>query len=546
MGHNPSGGTLIRLAAQTFRSSAAAAWLSRAKLAALALLLALQTAAHTLWAIDQPELTAKIDAHLSRAWSDASLPAPLPASDATFLRRVMLDLVGRIPTANETRTFLEDRDPHKRAQLVVRLLETPAHLREQARFWRKSWMPQTETPQFAPLARSAEAWLLDAIARRQPLNTIAQQLLAPQRISPQTESSTNSVTFEDAPLSFLAISQYQPELIAANASRAFLGVNLDCAQCHDHPFSRWSQEEFWQTAAFFVRTDAGTEAAPGELKIKIPNSDRVVEAKLFTSETLAWPEQPKRDSGREMFAAWATSPSNRLFARAIVNRLWAKYFGRGIVEPLDDLSDENKPTHPELLDELERALVASHFDARLLIASIVNSRAYQGADDSAARASEAADFPYFTSPAARLLNAEQLDISLHVAAGIPWERAEESVSYDRSERESFLDRFQDDSTRAATRSIPQSLTLMNGSLIARVTDPQSSPAVLAIADAPFLGPSEQLESLFLMTLNRFPTLSEQQILSKYLDPTTNSDARRRTISHLLWALLNSSEFQIVP
>lgn len=520
----------------------------------VALVLAL-LASRSANAVDQASLTTQIDQHLESSWRSASLPPHQPASDATFLRRVMLDVVTRIPTASQTREFLANTDPQKRAKLIEQLLDSPAHLSEQATFWRKSWMPQTETPQFRSLARPSENWLRDAFAREVPLSEIAEQLLAPAASRFASRS-----THEDAPLAFLAASQYRPELIAANASRAFLGINLDCAQCHDHPFSRWTQDEFWQTAAFFVRPDSSAGVAADSMQltaltIKIPDTDRQVAAKLFTTDELKWPEQLHRDSGREVFASWATSPTNPFFARATANRIWAKYFGRGIVEPLDDLSTENRPTHPQLLDTLEQALVASNFNRRLIIAAILNSRAYQAAatapralpgENATPEQIAAAEFPHFTAPALRLLSAEQLDSSLHVAAGIPWERAPESSSYEKSDRETFLDRFQDDATRGAMRSIPQALTLMNGAFIERITDPQTSPTVLAIADSPFMTPADQVESLFLIALSRFPTAAEHQTLAKYLSPTADPPTRRQAISNLLWAILNSSEFQVVP
>lgn len=435
-------------------------------------------------------LAAQVDAHLAAAWAREQVrPAPRCA-DATFVRRVYLDLVGRIPTPAEVRDFTGDRPA-----LVARLVRSPAHARHQALFWRRQWVPQADTPRFAPLAADLDDWLTRQVRAHTPYDRLVRDLLL------------------GAPAGFLSAGEFKPENLAANTTRAFLGINLDCAQCHNHPFARWTREQFWETAAFFTR----------DRRITVPDTNRKPLApRLLNGQVPQWPAAPAADSGRQALAVWVTARANPYFARNAVNRLWADLLGTGLVEPLDDLSDDNPASQPRVLDDLAAAFAASGFDLRYLTETIVLTRAYQ-----LASVGPASDPSLFARAAVRGLTGEQLYDSLRVAAGLPPQRDDLTPATGPDERQAFAARFRIERSGTAQRSILQSLALMNGPL----TDPKSTPTLRAVVGSPFLDARGKVTALYLAALGRKPG-----------DEAARVSTDAAALADLFWALLNSTEF----
>ncbi|VTS06903.1 DUF1549 domain-containing protein [Tuwongella immobilis] len=472
------------------------------------------------------ELAATIDRMMAaRSQADSSAVAPI-ADDATFLRRVTLDLVGRIPTVAETRAFLEDSRPHKRKRLIEQLTQSPAYARHWATIWRHHWIPQAEVGQ-TQLADEIDAWLVRQFQQNTRYDRIvADLLLAPARGSNQS-----------VPATFLAAGEFKPENLAANTTRVFLGLNLDCAQCHNHPFAEWTRNQFWETAAFFTRVPKASTVAA--LEIAIPDTKRTVRPKLLTEPQPQWPAEITADTGRQILTQWLIAKQNPYFARNAVNRLWAELFGIGFIEPLDDLSSDLPVAHADVLAELTRAFQASDYDLRYLTQALVLTQAYQ-------RSSRSPEGGTGSGPFARArvrgLTGEQLYDSLLTAAGLPPERNDLNRSTERSERDRFVQQFRIDRPGTAQRSILQSLTMMNGARITRLTDPQRVPLLQGLIDAPFLTSSDQIESLVLATLNRFPTTEETATLAAYLESAAAKQQSSQALSDLFWALLNSSEF----
>ncbi|MBX9626073.1 MAG: DUF1549 and DUF1553 domain-containing protein [Gemmataceae bacterium] len=478
---------------------------------------------------DPAGLAAKIDARIAARWQAGKVEPAAPADDATFARRVYLDLVGRIPTVAEARAFSSDKAADKRAKLVAALLDSPAHARHTATFWRREWVPQTDTPQFAVLADDIEDWLAARVRGNAPYDRMARDLLTAPRVQPA----------KGVPTTFLVASEFKPESLAANTARAFLGVNLDCAQCHDHPFARWTRDQFWQTAAFFARPPADRlEAATFE--IAVGDTKRTVAARLLTDRDPAWPAAPTPDAGRAVLADWVTAADNPYFARNAVNRVWANLFGVGLVEPLDDLSGENPASHPELLDELAKAFADSGFDLKYLTAAVVGTKAYQLS--SVVPQGGSTDPRLFAAAAVRGLTGEQLHDSLRVAAGLPAERADLDPIDARRGREGFAAKFRTERGGHARRSILQSLALMNGPLTGDLTDPAKSPTLRAVADAPFLDASGKVGALYLAALGRKPTGEELGPLVAYVEKGSAGGGATKPLADVFWVLLNGSEF----
>ncbi len=472
-------------------------------------------------------LAARIDRHLTARWAAEKVTPAAPADDAAFARRAHLDLVGRIPTVAEARAFLDDPAPDKRAKLVARLVNSAAHARRAAAFWRREWVPQADTPQFAGLADDLDGWLAGRLRDGAGYDRIVRDLLTASRTRLEPA----------APTTFLTASEFKPENLAANTTRAFLGVNLDCAQCHDHPFARWTRDQFWETAAFFARPSAATNNDSVRFEVTIPGTKRTVGPRLLTDPQPKWPAALTPDTGRAVLADWVAAKGNPYFARNAVNRVWADLFGTGLAEPLDDLSGENPASHPELLDELAKAFADSGFDLKYLTTAVVLTRAY-----GLSSAGGVTNPRLFDRAGVRGLTGEQLYDSLRVAAGLPPDRDDLDPVNAVRERKRFADRFRVGRAGTAERSILQALGLMNGKLTADLTDAATAPAVRAAADAPFLDTAGKVEALYLAALGRKPSADELAPLVKYVDKGGADGDARKALADVFWALLNGSEF----
>jgi Protein of unknown function (DUF1553)/Protein of unknown function (DUF1549) len=497
---------------------------------------------------DARELTAKIDRLIGARWAAAGVePAPR-ADDATFLRRVYLDLAGRIPSVAEARAFLKDPAPDKRPRLVETLLAGNAYVNHFTNVWRGLMLPEADaTIQFDVQKPVFELWLRKQLKENKGYDQIVRQLLTVpigdgrRGFDPYGEETGAS------PVSFYYAKDMKPENLGAATARLFLGVKLDCAQCHDHPFAKWKREQFWETAAFFGGIDAETNMGfiqrVREIKdrreLTISGGKKVVPAVFLDGTEPQW----KYDVGsRETLAEWMTSPKNPWFAKATANRVWAYFFGTGLVEPVDDLRDDNPASHPELLDELARQFAAHQFDLQFLIRAVTASRAYQSAS---AADKDKPDAPrLFARMALRGMTPEQIFDSLSMATGFRDKRPGRRVFYqDDSLRAEFLKQFATTDKRTEFQtSILQSLLLMNGKFTEQVTSPERSATLAAVADSPFLSADEKVETLYLAALARTPRSEERERFGRYVRTGGVRGDAKAALGDVFWVLLNSPEF----
>ena len=477
----------------------------------------------------------RVDELLAAAWERAGvLPAP-PADDAAFLRRTTLDLTGLVPTAFQAQSFLLDHSPNKRQRLIDDLLASPAHANHLANLWLRLLVPQDALAQQRDLARSLQTYLRLAFADNRRFDVLVADLL------------TATGDARDAPaVLFYTARNLKPEELAAATSRLFLGLQLECAQCHNHPFDRWKQRDFWGLAAFFARLrqhptqrDTGPprlfDADTGELTM--PNSAEIALPAFPGDPT---PRSTRAPNRRRLLALWIVSRDNPYFARASVNRVWAQLFGRGLVEPVDDLSDHNPPSHPELLAELADFFVASGYDLHALYRTLANTRAYQL---SSRLGPEALPPPeLFSTMALKPMTAEQLFDCLLRATRRPVVYEQAGPSSAEVLRDAFVARFASASPRPSefAAGIPQVLTLMNGTLVHELTSPESSSLIEAL-EAPYLNDAQRLDLLTLSVLARWPSEEERAEWLAYLAPGTPSERRQR-LADILWAQVNSIEF----
>ncbi len=474
-------------------------------------------------------------------------PAPL-ADDAEFVRRLYLDLAGRIPHVSEVHKFLDDKAPNKRRALVEDLLKGPHYVNHFTNVWRALLLPQNNDQQVRFFAAQMENWLRPQILENKPYDRMVRDLLTTSlgntgmAMRPRNPGNNGAAIFYQ-------VNESKPENVAAATSRLFLGIKLECAQCHDHPFASWSRNQFWQYAAFYSgirpqQPQAGVFSQsldePRKREIKIPNTEKTVQARFLDGTNPKWEEGA---SSRAVLADWLTSPKNPYFAKAIANRLWGHFFGIGIIEPVDDLGENNPPSHPELLDVLGQATVDHRFDLRFLIRAITASRTYQRGS----RATDPSqDDPHsFARMALKGLTPEQIFDSLAVATGYRGTPvAPGNFNRFNGVRADFLTKFSNGSDKRTEyqTSILQALSLMNGKFISDATSVERSETLAALADAPFLNDRQRLDALYLAALGRPMRDREASRVLPYLDRGGPSGDKSRALADVFWALLNSSEF----
>ena len=492
------------------------------------------------------EMAARIDALLAERWAREKVePAP-PASDAEFLRRAWLDLCGIIPPINDPdgisgiRNFLDSTDADKRQKLIERLLARPTHAAHFANVWKNVLLPADANVQQFGGDVAFQAWLRGQFADNVPYDKLIADLV-----------TARGQVNQSGPVLYFTSLQLKPEELAASTSRVFLGTQIQCAQCHDHPFDHWKRKDFWGYAAFFARLQqpppqqqvAFQVADAGQGEVKLPDTDEIIAPRFLGGDESA--DHPG-STRREQLAVWLTWPENPYVARAAVNRVWALLFGRGIVQPVDDLGAHNPPSHPELLDELAAYFVRTGYDINCLVRTLTATRAYQLSSESLADVEHRPEL--FARMALKSLTAEQLydclieamrrrEPNLQGQAQFPFGR-----NVDQN-RQAFLTRFRAP-TQGATEyegGIPQALTLMNGANIRQATDLGQSDLLVAL-QAPFFTDQRRVEVLFLSTLSRQPTDEERSKFVAYVEQGGTNNNARQALGDVLWALLNSAEF----
>jgi hypothetical protein len=500
---------------------------------------------------DEAEVTRvaqRVDRLIAAAWQANQItPAPR-ASDAEFLRRAYLDICGRIPPAAEVRDFVADESSDKRRALVNRLLGTATYIVHNTNLWRAAMIPEADADQqirfFLP---GFEAWLRSRIAENRNYAEIVEEVLT----LPVTQTELQQFQQPDSPtpFAFYRAKEGKPEEMAAATSRIFLGIRLECAQCHDHFFDKWKQDEFWSYAAFFgslpgsgmMMSDVQDQGGGPAPIAMIPGTDRTVTAAFLDGTQ---PEWTADSESRAVLARWVTSPGNPWFARAAVNRIWASHFGIGLVDPVDDFSGNNPPSHPEVLDLLAEEFVRHDYDVKFIIRVIAATEAY---NLTSRQTDESQQTPrMFARMVVKALTPEQIFDSIAQATGYqqPF-NPEEPLNFNNdTRRQEFIETFANSSegTTEKQSTILQALSLMNGQFVAEATDLSQSRTLSAVVEAPFLTTEQKVEALFLATLSRPPGEDEQATFTAHVDAAAGDDGRRRAHSDIFWALLNSSEF----
>ncbi len=459
--------------------------------------------------------------------------------DEVFLRRTTIDITGRLPTEKEYTQFEADASPEKRAKLVDRLLAR----KEFAEIWAMKWaevlMIKSNNQVSYKSAFLYSTWLTDQISNNVPLNVMVRNLL-----------SASGGTFGNPATNFYQIERDTLKT-AENVAQVFMGLRTQCAQCHNHPFDRWTMDDYYGFAAFF--SQIGRKQAEdyretivfnrGSGEVRHPVGNRVMKPKFLGGEE---PDLAGRDR-RQVLAEWLTSPENPFFSKNVANRIWAHFFGIGIADPVDDMRVSNPPSNPQLLDALGAKLVEYNYDFKRLVRDICASRTYQRATE--VNESNAQDDRNFSHGRIRRIQAEMLSDCLCQVTrtkekfrGLPLGARAVQIA-DGSTTNYFLTTFGRSPRETVCTcdvkmapTLSQALHLLNGDTVENKI--RAGGVVKGLLDAG-KKPDEVIRSLYVRTLCRRPSPQELQGLEAAVAAADNS---QQTLEDVFWALLNSREF----
>lgn len=493
------------------------------------------------------ELAQWLDERFGRTWQERKVqPAPA-VDDATFLRRVYLDLQGTIPSVAQTRDFLANEAAYKREDLVERLLKESAGLRAAdrsaehlARVWRRVLVPGNGPG--AGMAIQMDPWLKSQFSDNVHYDEFARKLLTAKPDALANQTTPGPFTPPSGPLAFYQAVGGTPESLANAFTRVFLGVRIGCAQCHNHPFADWKQEDFWGVAAFFAGARSGPGMSLQEVKltkIKPENGSKEYDARFLWGDE---PKFPDDKTPREVLAEWMVSPQNPNFASTAVNRVWQYLCGRGMTVSVDDLDQANAEER-RILDDLAKLFVAADHDIRWLITGVCQSQVYQRASVAPGKEKETTATAPGTRPLKTLLP-EQVFDSLEQALALPVSRADNGPRHN-GQMNQLLTRLNESlgTTPEEFRGgIPQTLLLMNGQLTAKATDLNESRTLRAVVDAPFLKTEQKLDTLYLAAFTRLPSDEERQFLLDHVRQYNDKQKQKEAFAEIFWSLLNSPEF----
>jgi hypothetical protein len=507
---------------------------------------------------EEKPLRETIDAEVKAAWQARNITSSGRSDDATFLRRVYLDLVGTIPTYDEAKQFLSSTEKDRREKLLDKLFADPRWGINQANVWDQVLFGRN--PGGGDVTRKRDGfkkWLSEKFNRNEPYDRWVRDLL---------------LADEDGTQLFYVQYRGQPEDATVGISKIFLGTQLQCARCHDHPFEKWTQKDFYGMAGFFVRLVVFEDGAADKRKITIgekssgevlftgaakdqkpglkgePVKPKFLGGKVLDEPTLpkdfkeplspsskAPPPKPKF-SRKDQLVSWLATPENPYLAKAVVNRVWAQFMGRGFVHPVDDLSEKNQASHPKLFQMMTDQLIGHKFDLKWLMREIVASEAYQL---SSSGSSKDAAPQWFDRARVRPLSAEEMITAFRVATmaeadgktGKPAYVGEEYFMLYFSEPTNGLGDFQG--------RLSEHLFLNNSEQILRTYRRKKGNLADKLMESK--EPVEvRVDRLFLSVLSRYPSDGQRKKFVDYL----KSDAKMEPlIEDAIWVLLNTAEFR---
>ena len=494
-----------------------------------------------------------IDKAIAEAWDKAGIKPAKPATDEEFLRRAYLDLLGRIPNIQEARSFLSTREVDKRGKLVEYLLNHPDYAKNFGTQWTILLIGRSNQGRMVDRA-ALTSWLRKQFGSERPWNETVHELVS----SSGSNKENGAVNYVLAHLESGAVP------LTSRTTRLFLGQQIQCTQCHDHPSNDWKQADFWGINAFFKGMKAEEKRKPDATGLEAydhtelrdePTDEYVQFDRRNGMVGIAFPRfldgqkigQGNNVIRRAELGKLIADPKNESLAKAFVNRMWAHFLGRGFVNPVDDFGPHNQPSHPELLDQLAKDFQDSGYNVKTLCRRIMASRAYQ-LSSIKAKGSEK-DEGLFTAMQLKPMTPEQLFDSLLSAT-----MAHRSGSGDEGGRRrdawmrQFLFAFANDEGGEGTSfqgTIPQALMMMNGEMMQEALSGKPGSFLGDLTEQARRQRSPEnymIDSLYLAALSRHPSAKELTQSKQYLEAFPDS---LQVLQDLFWALLNSNEFILI-
>jgi hypothetical protein len=499
-----------------------------------------------------------VDRYTAKKWRELGLVPSELAADEQFIRRAYLDITGTLPTPAEVIAFAADTDPAKRDKLIDRLVETP----EYSYFFANKWADVLRVKRRGDQQRAAgtfafHGWIREAIANDLPYSDFVRAIVA----------ATGDETKHPPAVWYKELQQ--PEQFVDDLSQVFLGQRLTCANCHHHPYEKWSQDDYWGLAAFFARLGRKQVPVPGsqqQVQVLFTRAGGAVTNKRTNKPAVPTPldgtpmEIDPADDPRQKLADWMTDPKNPFFAKAAANRYWAHFFGRGIVDPLDDMRVTNPPSNPELLDALATAFVESGYSLKTLVKTICKSRTYQlsAVPNEWNQTDKQAYARYYPKrlPAEVLLDAvNQVTDSPSQFNGLPKDTNAPQRAImlpDESFASYFLDVFGRpqrisacECERVSEANLAQALHLLNSDEVqGKIARSGGRADRLAKADDP-RPDAEKVEELFLWAFARKPTADDLKTALSHIEAMekkSGAAGKKTAYENIVWALLNTKEF----
>ncbi|MCS7166003.1 MAG: DUF1549 and DUF1553 domain-containing protein [Gemmatales bacterium] len=501
-----------------------------------------------------------VDHYTLAKWRQLGLMPSEPASDEVFIRRAYLDITGTLPSVEAVRAFLADKDPKKRDKLIDRLVDSE----EYAYYFALKWadilkVKRRNIPQRAQGTFAFHSWIKDSLAQDKPYSQFVREILCAvgdDRQSPPVFWYTEIQT---------------PEQFVDDVAQVFLGTRINCAQCHHHPYEKYSQDDYWGMAAFYARVGRKNVVSLGT-PVQNQNQARLAifnrPTGTVTNKRTNQPAVMKPLDGnpvicgpsedpRAKLVDWMTDPKNPFFARAVVNRYWAHFFGRGIVDPLDDMRETNPPTNPELLDALARDFIEHGFSLKHLVRTICKSRTYQlsAVPNDFNKHDKQSYARYYP----KRMSAEVLFDAVSVVTGspstfpgMPSDRHGASRAImlpDEAFQSYFLDVFGRpqrlsacECERVNEANLAQVLHLLNSQ---EIHDKLSRPGGRAdrLANDP-RPDAEKIEELFLLALGRRPTPEQLQLALQTIE-RRGPQNKKQAYEDIIWAIINTKEFLFI-
>ncbi|MGL4421928.1 MAG: DUF1553 domain-containing protein [Gemmataceae bacterium] len=500
-----------------------------------------------------------VDQHTAKKWKELNLVPSGPATDEAFLRRVSLDITGTLPTPQQVREFLANPDAKKRDQLIDTLLDSP----EYSYYFANKWADVLRVKRRGEQQRASgtfafHGWIRSAVANDMPYSEFARSVV-----------SATGDEFKNPPaVWFKEIDK--PEQFVDDVSQVFLGQRLTCANCHHHPYEKWSQDDYWGLAAFYARVGRKKVVTPG-----VNNQEggpTIVYTKSSGSVTNKRTNKPAEakpldglpmtfdptDDPRDKLADWMTEPKNPFFAKAVANRYWAHFFGRGIVDPLDDMRITNPPSNPELLDALAAEVVQSGYSLKHLIRVIVKSRTYQlsavpNEHNKHDKQNYARYYPKRLSAEVLLDAVCQVTDAPQSFGGLPRDKnapTRATMLPDESFSSYFLEVFGKpqrisacECERVNEANLAQALHLLNSDDVqGKIARGNGRADMLTRAENKRTD-AEKVEEIFLWAFGRKPTPSDLKTALAHIEASVKKPTGKRgAYENIIWAVLNTKEF----